>query len=486
MLLVLARDEQASLADVLGQVPATLCEKFQVEALLIDDASNDATFEQATDMRRSGVLPFPLEVLSSSVPRGYGGCQKLGFQYAVDRRFDCVAVVDCAGDLGAANIEALLGPLVEGRADAASMAPAPGSRERWATRLVGRVVRRRVASLHAGLRAYRVEALRNIPFALDTGSRHIDTEVLIQFLFSGMRVVEVTPPYDRGSRGATPSWQHIRDALRAVVRARMQQMNLFYERRFDCAPQDRGNAHYELKLGFDSSHRRALAQVPRGSRVLDLGCAGGYFAQVLERERACTVTAVDREPLAPGVEVSKFHHCDLDSGPPDLDYGSYDVVVMLDVIEHLRAPEEFAQALYRATSSVPGLRLIFTTGNIGFFLTRIMLLSGQFNYGKRGILDLTHTRLFTFSTFRRLFEQDGFRVVHEEGVPAPFPLATSNRTLSASLLTLSRLLIRPFRRLFSYQMLLVLEPRASLAFLLAEAKTATAKREARLGPMTGT
>ena len=159
---------------------------------------------------------------------------------------------------------------------------------------------------------------------------------------------------------------------------------------------------------------------------------------------------------------------------------------MLDVIEHLRAPEEFAQALYRATSSVPGLRLIFTTGNIGFFLTRIMLLSGQFNYGKRGILDLTHTRLFTFSTFRRLFEQDGFRVVHEEGVPAPFPLATSNRTLSASLLTLSRLLIRPFRRLFSYQMLLVLEPRASLAFLLAEAKTATAKREARLGPMTGT
>ena len=271
LLLVLARDEQASLADVLGQVPATLCEKFQVEALLIDDASNDATFEQATDMRRSGVLPFPLEVLSSSVPRGYGGCQKLGFQYAVDRRFDCVAVVDCAGDLGAANIEALLGPLVEGRADAASMAPAPGSRERWATRLVGRVVRRRVASLHAGLRAYRVEALRNIPFALDTGSRHIDTEVLIQFLFSGMRVVEVTPPYDRGSRGATPSWQHIRDALRAVVRARMQQMNLFYERRFDCAPQDRGNAHYELKLGFDSSHRRALAQVPRGSRVLDLG-----------------------------------------------------------------------------------------------------------------------------------------------------------------------------------------------------------------------
>ena len=42
-----------------------------------------------------------------------------------------------------------------------------------------------------------------------------------------------------------------------------------------------------------------------------------------------------------------------------------------------------------------------------------MLLFGQFNYGKRGILDLTHTRLFTFESFRRLFEQGGFRVAAE-------------------------------------------------------------------------
>ena len=51
-----------------------------------------------------------------------------------------------------------------------------------------------------------------------------------------------------------------------------------------------------------------------------------------------------------------------------------------------------------------------------------MLLLGQFNYGKRGILDLTHTRLFTFASFRRLFEQGGFRVVdsarHSRAVPA--------------------------------------------------------------------
>ena len=57
-----------------------------------------------------------------------------------------------------------------------------------------------------------------------------------------------------------------------------------------------------------------------------------------------------------------------------------------------------------------------------------MLLIGQFNYGKRGILDLTHTRLFTFESFRRLFEQGGFRVRGDRGIPGPFPLAFGNET----------------------------------------------------------
>ena len=62
-----------------------------------------------------------------------------------------------------------------------------------------------------------------------------------------------------------------------------------------------------------------------------------------------------------------------------------------------------------------------------------MLLFGQFNYGKRGVLDLTHTRLFTFGSFRRLFEQAGFKVVEERGVPGPFPLAMGDSALSRAL-----------------------------------------------------
>ena len=50
-----------------------------------------------------------------------------------------------------------------------------------------------------------------------------------------------------------------------------------------------------------------------------------------------------------------------------------------------------------------------------------MLLLGHFNYGRKGILDRTHTRLFTFNSLRELFEQTGYKVLEMRGIPAPFP-----------------------------------------------------------------
>ena len=50
-----------------------------------------------------------------------------------------------------------------------------------------------------------------------------------------------------------------------------------------------------------------------------------------------------------------------------------------------------------------------------------MLLFGSFNYGKKGILDKTHTRLFTFSSFKKLVGYN-FEILETKGIPAPFPL----------------------------------------------------------------
>jgi 2-polyprenyl-3-methyl-5-hydroxy-6-metoxy-1,4-benzoquinol methylase len=106
---------------------------------------------------------------------------------------------------------------------------------------------------------------------------------------------------------------------------------------------------------------------------------------------------------------------------------------MLDVIEHLKDPEAFLDGLRARLDDSPRT-LIITTPNIGFIVPRLMLLFGQFNYGQTGILDRTHTRLFTFRTLRRLMRDSGFQILVMKGIPAPIPKAIGDSVLSRTLL----------------------------------------------------
>jgi len=109
-----------------------------------------------------------------------------------------------------------------------------------------------------------------------------------------------------------------------------------------------------------------------------------------------------------------------------------------------------------------------TTANIGFLATRLMLLLGQFNYGKKGILDATHTRLFTFRSLRELLKQSDYKVIEMRGIPAPFPTALGNNVISRLLLQLNRALIRLSRGLFSYQIFVRAEAKPTVNNLLSE------------------
>jgi hypothetical protein len=120
--------------------------------------------------------------------------------------------------------------------------------------------------------------------------------------------------------------------------------------------------------------------------------------------------------------------------------------------------------------------LIISTGNVGFLVTRLMLLFGQFNYGKRGVLDLTHTRLFTFASLSRALDQAGFDILETRGVPAPFPLALGEDRLSLLLVAVNRALAALWRGLFSYQIYIRAKPRPSLKTLMSAAQEASRLR----------
>ena len=97
---------------------------------------------------------------------------------------------------------------------------------------------------------------------------------------------------------------------------------------------------------------------------------------------------------------------------------------------------------------------------------RIMHLFGSFNYGKRGILDKTHTRLFTFSSFENLILSSNFFIKSKSGIPAPYPLAFGNNILSNFMLKINNFFILIFKSLFSYQIFMKIKPNPSLENLL--------------------
>jgi hypothetical protein len=111
-----------------------------------------------------------------------------------------------------------------------------------------------------------------------------------------------------------------------------------------------------------------------------------------------------------------------------------------------------------------------TTPNIAFLAQRVMLLAGQFNYGKTGILDLTHTRLFTFRSAERMLRDAGFHIKSVRGVPAPFPKVFGEGLLGRTAVRLNEAAIRLSKSLFSYQIFIEAEGTPAPEFLVANAR----------------
>lgn len=490
LVFVVAFDAERTIADVLRRVPHELASRYELEVLVIDDASTDATFDRGDALRVHERLPFPLRVLVNPVNQGYGGNQKLGFRYAIDHGFDAVVLLHGDGQYAPESLPDLLEPIAAGRADAvmgSRMLTAGGARRggmplyklignRVLTAVQNRLLRSRLSEFHSGYRVYSTEALQAVPFALNSNGFSFDTEILIQLLRGGFRIEEVPiPTYYGDEISHVNGLAYARDVVLASATARVQELDLVYDRKFDCAPAARPNERYRTKLDYASTHTRTLELIRPPARVLELGCGDGLLAQAL-KQRGCYVAGLDAWPLAPGVTLDEFHLHDLDSGPLPLRAADFDWVLLLDVVEHLRDPEAFIAELGRDAAENPDLTLLVSSGNVGFLPMRLLLLAGQFNYGRRGILDLTHTRLYTFSTLRRLLEGGGFRIERALGVPAPFPQAIGEGSAGRLLLRVNESLIALRRQMFAYQSFFVARPWPSVPYLLREAEAAAARR----------
>ena len=488
LVFIVAYDAETTIRQVLRRIPTELSAEFDVEILIIDDGSQDATFAAGLHAGRSAGLPFKLTVLYNPVNQGYGGNQKIGYHYALEGNFDYVALLHGDGQYAPERLPQLVGLLHDAPADVGAVF---GSRmleprdarkggmplykyvgNRILTVIQNRLLGTRLSEFHSGYRVYAVRALRRIPFDRNTKDFHFDTEIIIQLTFAKQRIIEhPIPTYYGDEICRVKGFKYAYNVLRASLQAYLQRFYLFYDRRFDCEPAESGR-RYPSKLQFDSTHSRVYELISPGARVLDLGAGDGSLGAALTQRKNCQVTGVDIEWSYLSAHLHRFVIADLDHGIPDVGDQSFDYVLALDLVEHLASPEDFLDELRRLTAAWPDARIVATTGNVGFILTRLLLLLGRFEYGRRGVLDLTHRRLFTFATFRRALNSAGFTIERCEGIVPPLPFVFGASAAGSLLMKIAKTLVRLRPTIFAFQCLIVARPDPTLQMLLARAEAA--------------
>jgi methionine biosynthesis protein MetW len=161
------------------------------------------------------------------------------------------------------------------------------------------------------------------------------------------------------------------------------------------------------------------ALVPEGSRVLDLGCGDGALLAHLQQHKGCTGYGVELDDtnvhacVQRGVNVLQLN---LDQGLTLFGDHSFDVVLQIDTLQHLRN----AETMLRETARV-GRTGIVAFPNFGHWPNRLSVLLGRMPVTKRlpyQWYDTPNIRVGTFADFAALARQNQLQILDAFGLQA--------------------------------------------------------------------
>lgn len=132
-------------------------------------------------------------------------------------------------------------------------------------------------------------------------------------------------------------------------------------------------------------------------RVLDIGCGKGGVASMLRQNySALQIVGFDKfkdDSFDYSSVFECFHNVDLSGKWPEIDYESFDLVLMLDVLEHLVDPQAILEKLSKLVAKET--HVIISLPNFHAYSNLYEILkTGRFQYKESGILDRTHLRFF--------------------------------------------------------------------------------------------
>ena len=179
---------------------------------------------------------------------------------------------------------------------------------------------------------------------------------------------------------------------------------------------------------YDGLNEKLLAAIPsQAQRVLELGCANGRLGRRYKESNPNTEWwGIE---LSSAAAESAARHLDrvfcVDIEQVDLKSlgQGFDVIVIGDLLEHLREPERVLETLNDMVSD--GGRLVCCIPNMAHLSVIQRLVAGDISYDDAGLLDRTHTRFFSQSSaFKALLDSGWLPHLHDsyrvEAAPTGF------------------------------------------------------------------
>ncbi|NJR64236.1 MAG: methyltransferase domain-containing protein [Leptolyngbyaceae cyanobacterium CRU_2_3] len=449
-ILIVAYNAVTTLAQVFRRIPQDVWENVE-EVVVFDDDSQDDTYELAVGYKFISKIKH-LNVFKNPKNLGYGGNQKLGYEYFISKGFDAVVLLHGDGQYAPEILAHLYHPIVSGESDAVFGSrmmkdyggPIQGGMplykylgNRILTHFENTALNMHLTEFHSGYRAYSLAALKQIDFSKMTNDFHFDTQIIVKLNHQNFRITEVPIPTYYGSEICyVNGMKYARDVFKSVLRYKQTIQSVRRHPEFS-----EYFINYPIKQSRFSSHYLFRQLVGKGYSVLDVGCGEGFFASTIAQDNQVVGIDFLDKPKQSSV-FEQYIRADLENGLQDalghLNGQRFDKVLLPDVLEHLRFPERLLSDCFNVLKQ-EGLLLI-SIPNVANITVRLSLLFGQWNYSERGILDKTHYRFYTHATAKRLLEENGYQVIKQMTTNMPIELVLGLSPRNPLMVLLSRIL----------------------------------------------
>jgi methionine biosynthesis protein MetW len=159
--------------------------------------------------------------------------------------------------------------------------------------------------------------------------------------------------------------------------------------------------------------------VPPGSRVLDLGCGDGALLAHLRDTRGCRGFGVEIDDAQVAACIRrdvKVLQLDLEEGLKLFDDASFDVVLQLETLQHLRN----AETMLRETARVGRIGIV-SFPNFAHWPNRVRVASGRMPVTKAmpyEWYDTPNIRVGTHADFEVLARKNGLTILDSFGLTA--------------------------------------------------------------------